>query len=171
MFENGGGNFSDVVLAVAADLLAVMVERFVPQSNTCIYSAKSIAEYLQGLQFGNSSTLYAEIDSLKLGLMIRSFRTALSHAFPGLFEFDKSQASDSTISKGAKKFKYGFMIKFMSSSPPLSASKNKLMFKSRGYRERGGGSRTQATGKNSHMPRTQHRTTSAISVIYITMQL
>ena len=28
----------------------------------------------------------------------------------------------------------------------------------------------QATGKNSHMPPTQHRTTSAISVIYITMQ-
>ena len=46
----------------------------------------------------------------------------------------------------------------------------KKTLNTRGYRERGGGSRTQATGKNSHMPPTQHRTTSAISVIYITMQ-
>jgi nucleoside diphosphate kinase len=127
MLGNGGSNFSDVVLAAAADSLAVMVERFVPRSNACFYSAKYIGEYLQGLQFGNSSTLYAEIDSLKLGLMNRSFRIALSHAFPGRFEFDKSQASDSTISKGDKKFKYGFMIKFMSSSPILLTSKNKLI--------------------------------------------
>ena len=127
MLGNGRSNFSDVVLAAAADSLAVMVERFVPQSNTCFYSAKYIGEYLQGLQYGNSSTLYAEIDSLKMGLMNRSFMTALSHAFPRRFEFDKSQASDSTISKGEKKFKYGFMIKFMSSSPISSASKNKLI--------------------------------------------
>ena len=127
MLGNGRSNFSDVVLAAAADSLAAMVERFVPQSNTCFYSAKYIGEYLQGLQFGNSSTLYADIDSLKLGLMNRSFRTALSYAFPGRFEFDKSQASDSTISKGEKKFKYGFMIKFMSSSPILSSSNNKLI--------------------------------------------
>lgn len=59
--------------------------------------------------------------------MNRFFRIALSHAFPGRFEFDKSQASDSTISKGDKKFKYGFMIKFMSSNPISSASKNKLI--------------------------------------------
>ena len=127
MLGNGGSNFSDVILAAAADSLAVMVKRFVPQSNACFYSAKYIGEYLQGLQFGNSSTLYAEIDSLKLGLMNRSFRIALSHAFPGRFEFYKSQASDSTVSKGDKKFKYGFMIKFMSSNPISSASKNKLI--------------------------------------------
>ena len=105
MLGNGGSNFSDVVLAAAADSLAVMVERFVPQSNACFYSAKYIGEYLQGLQFGNSSTLYAEIDSLKLGLMNRSFRIALSHAFPGRFEFDKSQASDSTISNEKRSLK------------------------------------------------------------------
>ena len=44
------------------------------------------------------------------------------------------------------------------------------LYTARGYKERGGGSHTQDTGKNSHMPPTQHRTTSAISVIYITMQ-
>ena len=93
MLGHGGSNFSDVVLAAAADSLAEMVERFVSQSNTCFYSAQYIGEYLQGLQFGNSSTLYAEIDSVKLGLMIRSFRTALSSAFSGRFEFDNSQAS------------------------------------------------------------------------------
>ena len=34
------------------------------------------------------------------------------------------------------------------------------IFRPRGYRERGGGSRTQATRKNSHIPLTQHPTTS-----------
>jgi hypothetical protein len=119
MFVNGANKFSEAILTAGAKALAIMAVRFVPQSYSCFYSAQSIGVYLQGLQFGNSSALYAEIDYLKLGLMNRSFRTALSEAFPGRFLFEKSQASDSTISKGENKFKHGFMIKFVSSSPIL----------------------------------------------------
>jgi hypothetical protein len=119
MFVNGANKFSEAILTAGAKALAIMAVRFVPQSYSCFYSAQSIGVYLQGLQFGNSSALYAEIDYLKLGLMNRSFRTALSEAFPGRFLFEKSQASDSTISKGENKFKHGFMIKFVSSSPTL----------------------------------------------------
>ena len=124
MFGNGAINFSDDVLTASAKALAIMVLRFVPQNESCFYSARNIWEILQGLQFGNSTSLCADIDSLKLGLMNRSFRTALSEAFPGRFLFDKSQASGCIISKGKNKFKHGSMIKFITSSPP-SLRKNK----------------------------------------------
>ena len=128
MVANGATNFSEAILTAAAKALAIMVVRFVPESDSCFYFAKHIARYLQGLQFGNSTSLCADIDSLKLGLMNRSFQTALSEAFPGRFLFDRSQSFDSIISNGDNKFKYGFMIKFMSSSPILLATtKNKLI--------------------------------------------
>jgi hypothetical protein len=75
MFVNGANKFSEAILTAGAKALAIMAVRFVPQSYSCFYSAQSIGVYLQGLQFGNSSALYAEIDYLKLGLMNRSFRT------------------------------------------------------------------------------------------------
>ena len=128
MSNNSAINFSEATLASAAKALAIMVERFVPESNSCFYSATDICDCLQGLQFGNSLALYADIDSLKLGLMIRSFRTALSEAFPGRFLFDRSQSSHSNISKGSNKFKYGFMIKFITRSPlSVARYKNKLI--------------------------------------------
>ena len=108
MSKNSAINFSEAPLAAAAKALAIMVERFVPESNSCFYSATDIGDCLQGLQFGNSSALHADIDSMKMGLVIRSFRAALSEAFPGRFLFDRSQSSHSNISKGSKKFKVRF---------------------------------------------------------------
>ena len=64
MVRNGATNFSEAILTAAAEALAIMVVRFVPESNSCFYSAKHIGEFLQGLQFGNSSALCAEVDSL-----------------------------------------------------------------------------------------------------------
>ena len=52
MFGNGAINFSEDVLTASAKALAIMVERFVPQNNSCLYSARNIGEILQGLQFG-----------------------------------------------------------------------------------------------------------------------
>ena len=102
MVGNGAINFSEDVLTASGKALAIMVERFVPQNDSCFYSARNIGKILQGLQFGNSTSLCVGIDSSKLGLMNQSFRTALCEAFPGCFLFHKCQALGCIISKGEK---------------------------------------------------------------------
>lgn len=114
-------NFSDTTLKACAKAIAIMAERFVPKSVTYFYSSQYIGEYLVGLPHGSSSSLFADVDFIKLGLMNRSLRLALSSLFPGRFLFEKSQSAGSTISKGQNKFSHGFQIKFLSISSEVSS--------------------------------------------------
>ena len=123
-------NFSDTTLKACAKAIAIMAERFAPKSATFFYSSQHIGEYLVGLPHDSSSSLFADVDFIKLGLMNRSLRSALSSLFPGRFLFEKSQSAGSTISKGQNKFSHGFQIKFLSiSAEDSSLSKSDIIEK------------------------------------------
>ena len=48
MFGNGATNFSEEILTASAKALAIMVERFVPQNDSCFYSARDIGKSFRG---------------------------------------------------------------------------------------------------------------------------
>ena len=64
----GSFHFSDTLLRTCSKAIAIMVVRFRPTAPV-YHAAASIAEVLQKLEQGNRSSLFADADSIKLGLM------------------------------------------------------------------------------------------------------
>ena len=95
-----------------------MVVRFCPQS-PIFYTATSIAEALQKLEQGNRSSLFAEADSIKLGLMNPTIRRAIMKIYPNRFTFVRCKRKESTIGSGGNMFQTGYQIKFMESDSEL----------------------------------------------------
>lgn len=102
--------FSSAVLRQLAKSIALLVIRF-SLNDSQLYTADQIGAALQGLPFGNRSSLFADVNSLKLGLMSPQIRRALDTLFPLMFDFVFSFGKDSIITKGENKFRRGFQIK------------------------------------------------------------
>lgn len=94
---------------------AIMVVRFHPKESL-FFSATSIAKVLEAMDHGNSGSLFAAVDSIKLGLKSPIIRKALSYLYPNQFHFEKSEQLESRINSGEYRFKQGFQIKFTESS-------------------------------------------------------
>lgn len=103
-------SFSGTVLHQLAKSIAVMVIRFAPNDSK-FYTAVEIGAALEELPFGNRSSLFANVDHLKLGLMSPQVRRALATLYPLMFDFVYSYGKNSTITKGDNKFRRGFEIK------------------------------------------------------------
>lgn len=114
----GSFHFSDTLLKTCSKAIAIMVVRFRPTAPV-FHTAASIAEVLQKLEQGNQSSLFADADSIKLGLMNPTIRRAIMKRHPNRFTFQRCKRKESTIGSGAKMFQSGYQIKFMESETAI----------------------------------------------------
>ena len=98
-----------------AKSIAIMVVRFHPKESL-FFSATSIAKALEAMDHGNSGSLFAAVDSIKLGLKSPIIRKALSYLYPNQFHFEKSEQLESRINPGEYRFQHGFQIMFTETS-------------------------------------------------------
>ena len=111
----GSFHFSDALLRTCSKAIAIMVVRFRPASHV-FYTATSIAEALQKLEQGNRSSLFAEANGIKLGLMNPTIRRAIMKRYPNRFTFLRCKRKESIIESGVNMFQTGYRIKFMESN-------------------------------------------------------
>ena len=114
----GSFQFSDTLLRTCAKAIAIMVVRFNPAAPV-FHTAASIAEALQKLEQGNRFSLFADAESIKLGLMNPTIRRAIMKKHPNRFTFQRCKRKESTIGRGANMFQTGYQIKFMETESAL----------------------------------------------------
>ena len=108
-----------------AKSIAIMIVRFHPIDSK-FYSALEISSALQQLPLGNHSSLFADVDSIKMGLMYTPIRKALATLFPLSLDFIESYGADSIIKKGDNSFKRGYQIKWLLPLSVLSSESKSL---------------------------------------------
>ena len=98
----GSFHFSDTLLRTYSKAIAIMVVRFRPTA-AVFHTAASIAEVIQKLEQGNRSSLFADADSIKLGLMNPTIRRAIMKRYPNRFTFQRCKRKESVSPPSAKK--------------------------------------------------------------------